>query len=252
MKSLDVPLAMREWRTHMAHPVRALALTGTGVILAIVGPFGTDGAMTFLPRLAYWLVLVWLSYGIGCAAFLISNQVAPDRTVWRTVLASVLTGVGAMAVVYLMNGLALQYWPAGEELAAQVVNVLLISAILAGIFQAAYGQGGNTDAAPPRLLERLPFEKRGALVSLTVEDHYVNVRTTKGHEMVLMRLSDAIGEVGDTPGARVHRSHWAAFDQVRAAARRGDGAVLEMAHGPEIPVSRANVAKLREAGLLPR
>lgn len=252
MTNLSLQLAMREWREHMGNPMRLWVLVGTGAILAIVAPFGTDASMTMLPRFVYWLALVGMTYSIGCATYLISNQLAPDRIVMRTALAAVMTGAGAMSVVYLLNGMALQYWATGSELTAQVVNVFLIAAILAGIFQTAYGGWGETaPPSPPKLLDRLPFDKRGPLVSLTVEDHYVNIRTTKGQEMVLIRLADAIGEVGDTPGARVHRSHWAAFNQVRSAARKGDGAVLQMAHGPDIPVSRANVAKLKEAGLLP-
>jgi hypothetical protein len=61
--------------------------------------------------------------------------------------------------------------------------------------------------------------------------------TEKEEEMGLMRLADAMREVGDTRGAPVHRVHWVAFDQVRAARREGD---------------RTNLPKVKEAGLLPR
>ena len=67
-----------------------------------------------------------------------------------------------------------------------------------------------------------------------------------------MRLSDAMKEVGTTHGAHVHRSHWAAFDQVASVRREGDRAVLTMKTGIEIPVSRANISQIKEAGLLPR
>ena len=80
----------------------------------------------------------------------------------------------------------------------------------------------------------------------------MRVRTTKGEEMILMRLADAIREVGVTPGAQVHRSHWAAFDQVAAVTRDGDRAVLQMTIGGDIPVSRRHIPTIKEAGLLPR
>jgi DNA-binding LytR/AlgR family response regulator len=98
----------------------------------------------------------------------------------------------------------------------------------------------------------LPLQKRAPLVALSVEDHYVRIRTTKGEAMILMQLGDAIREVGDTPGLQVHRSHWVALDQIRAVTRKGDGAIVSLRHGPDVPVSRANLPKLREAGLLPR
>ena len=69
--------------------------------------------------------------------------------------------------------------------------------------------------------------------------------------MLLMRLTDAIREVGSTVGERVHRSYWAAFDQVDRVERHGDRATLHMRTGIEVPVSRANLPKLKEAGLLP-
>nr|WP_301270752.1 MULTISPECIES: LytTR family DNA-binding domain-containing protein [unclassified Roseobacter] len=109
------------------------------------------------------------------------------------------------------------------------------------------------DEAPPApLLDRLPLEKRGPLVALSVEDHYVRVRTTKGEEMVLMRLTDAIREVGATAGLQVHRSHWVALDAVRSARREGDRAILTMSHGGDIPVSRSRLADAKSARLLPR
>jgi hypothetical protein len=37
-------------------------------------------------------------------------------------------------------------------------------------------------------------------VALSVEDHYVRVRTTRGEEMILMRLSDAIRETAPETG----------------------------------------------------
>jgi len=101
-------------------------------------------------------------------------------------------------------------------------------------------------------LQRVPLEKRGALLALSVEDHYVRVHTAKGTEMVLMRLSDAMRETGALPGAQVHRSHWVAFHAVRAARRDGDRAILTLSSGVDIPVSRANLPKVKEAGLLPR
>ena len=46
---------------------------------------------------------------------------------------------------------------------------------------------------------------------------------------------------------RDHLSH-----PTRAATRKGDGALLILTHGPDSPVSRANITAIREAGLLPR
>jgi DNA-binding LytR/AlgR family response regulator len=106
--------------------------------------------------------------------------------------------------------------------------------------------------APPRLIGRLPWDKRGALIALSVTDHYVHVTTTRGHEMLLMRLSDAITEADPTPGLQVHRSHWVALAAIATARRHGDGAVIGLTNGTEVPVSRGFLPAVLAAGLLPR
>ena len=110
--------------------------------------------------------------------------------------------------------------------------------------------GSPSVPAPPRLLTRLPLAKRGPLLSLSVQDHYVEVVTTRGRELLLMRLSDAIAETEGCAGLQVHRSHWVALDQVQAAHRDGARAVLTLSDGREIPVSRTYVPAAKEAGLL--
>jgi DNA-binding LytR/AlgR family response regulator len=139
-------------------------------------------------------------------------------------------------------------------LATFIGQIFVICTIItAGLEFAGNGPGqAPAPDAPPAILERLPVEKRGALVSLSATDHYVNVVTTKGQEMILMRLADAIKETGSVEGLHVHRSHWVAIGQVQSAARSGEGASLTMSQGGIIPVSRANVASVRDAGLLPK
>lgn len=250
--------ALRKWRTQMTEPVRATALIGAAVILAIMGPFETAQTMRPLPRLIYWLALVGLGYSAGYFAHVCADRIAPGSTVKRIAIAGPLTGIVVLAIVYLVNAAALGYWPRGRDLALLVANVVAIATILSAVLQFAHSPHRRDptereqDRGAPALLDRLPLDKRAPLVSISVEDHYVRIRTTKGEEMVLLRLADAIREVGDTPGLQVHRSHWVALGQVTSVARRGDGARLTMTHGDAIPVSRANMAHIKEAGLLPR
>ncbi|MDE0344439.1 MAG: LytTR family DNA-binding domain-containing protein [Boseongicola sp.] len=90
------------------------------------------------------------------------------------------------------------------------------------------------------------------MIALSVEDHYTRVRTTKGEELLLLRLSDAIRETAPVAGLQVHRSHWVASDQVTGSRRDRNRTLLILRNGDEIPVSRANMRAVREAGLLPR
>jgi hypothetical protein len=251
----------------MSQPARISALLGSAVILTLVAPFDTDTAMRPLPRLAYWLTLVLASYCAGFAASLLAARTAPQSLPRRIAIAAPLTGLAVFAIVYLLNGLALGYWPTGTRLIPLAAKVLAIAAIVSTMIQVALASSAPAPAvtpptampgtaaapqAPPALLDRLPLDKRGSLVSLSVEDHYVRIRTTKGEALVLMRLADAIRETDPAAGTRVHRSHWVCFDQVKSARRDGDRAILGMTKGPDIPVSRTHVPKIKEAGLLPR
>lgn len=111
------------------------------------------------------------------------------------------------------------------------------------------GQPAETDAAPA-LLEGLPLQLRAPLVCLSVEDHYVDITTTKGHALVLIRLSDAIREARPTPGLRIHRSHWVALDAVARTVRVGGKLQVETQDDRRLPVSRSYAESVRAAGLM--
>ena len=63
-------------------------------------------------------------------------------------------------------------------------------------------QGGTTASAEPaKFLERLPLKLRGAEVwAVEAEDHYLRLHTSKGQDLILMRLADAIAGAGGDRG----------------------------------------------------
>lgn len=240
----------------MALPIRAVSVLGATAILALIGPFDTDDTLRALPRFTYWGVIVVACYSVGYFGNILADcWASKDVSLLRRILiAAPLTAIGVMAVVYLLNGLVVSYWATGRDLAIIAGNVVLILSIFTFVF---YFANDSTEQTPetqraPTLLNRLPLHKRAPLVELSVEDQSAQIRTTLGEDLVLMRLADAIREVGDTSGLHVHRSHWIATAQVTAATRKGDGTILTMAHGHDSPVSRTNVPVIRGAGLLPR
>lgn len=245
-------LALREMRTNFSHPATWVVLAAVAGILGLAGPFGTDDLLRLAPRFAYWLVLVAGSYGCGVAASALARALIQEHLPQLT-LASLLTGTGVSAVVTTLNWLVFAFLPDPGELPVYLGTIYGISIIVtvAANYLARQSRAPKDSAQSPPLLDRLPFETRGRLLALSVEDHYVRVRTHKGVEMLLMRLSDAMLETGGVRGAQVHRSHWVAFDAVQSARRIGDRAVLTLTDGAEIPVSRANIPVIREAGFLP-
>lgn len=240
-------------RGELTQPSVLIVLVAVSGIVALAGPFETDTLLRLAPRFAYWLVLVAGSYACGVAGSIIARH-AVRRPIPQMALACALVGCAVSTLVLGLNWLVFAFFPALAQLPTFLGTIFAISAIVTISVNLLTNQR-QADATPaadsPPLLNRLPFDKRGPLLALSVEDHYVQVRTGKGTDMLLMRLSDAIQEVGATPGAQVHRSHWVAFASVTRAERKGDRAILTLIDGSEIPVSRANIQKIREAGLLP-
>ncbi len=226
-------------------------------LLAILGPFSTGERLTLAPRFAYWLVMVAGTFSVG---LLIDEWLTPHlpahwRVLQRVAVNGLATGIGIVPVITALNYVSFGYVPNLSDWPGLLVQFLAIALIVTVIFQVLNTQGGQEqddgEAAPP-ILDRLPLDKRGTLLSLSAEDHYTRIRTTKGEELVLIRLSDAMREAAPVAGLRVHRSHWIALGGVASAARKGDGAQLRMEDGADIPVSRSHIQAVKEAGLLPR
>ncbi|WP_143526078.1 LytTR family DNA-binding domain-containing protein [Roseivivax lentus] len=105
-------------------------------------------------------------------------------------------------------------------------------------------EAASADVA--HLLRKLPVQKRGRLLALSAEQHYVRVRTEAGEDLVLMPFSEAIASLPNDLGMRIHRSHWVsrnAVDKVKAA-RSSLMVILE--NGTELPVSRSFSGAVRE------
>lgn len=263
MTDTPVQTAKRELQSLLGNRATWIGVGAAGVILAFMGPFNTEAALGIAPRLAYWLAVVAITFSLGSAistlvAEVLRARMAPAAAI---VLAGAAAGIANFAALLLINWLVFRL---GFEdkgyLIGLGINVVVISIIIAGAYVSIH-RHIETSAAPAplsggapepaKILSRLPIDKRGALLALSVQDHYVEVVTDKGAELILMRLSDAMDEVGGTPGLQVHRSHWVATKAVTQAKRDGARAILTLTDGREVPASRTYIPALKEAGLLP-
>jgi len=248
--------ALRQIRRHLGSPrvLGFLALV-TGVA-ALTGPFGTITALSLWERVLYWAAIVGPTYAIGTIVSVLAepplSRALPD-TASKAAL-GVLIGLTVVPVVMLVNGVVFGDW---RESVSELVYLGVVAVVLS-VLVAFFGPDSGAPATPPgaapaapRLLSRLPVEKRGRLRALSAEDHYVRIRTEAGEALVLMRLTDAIAEAAPEPGLRIHRSHWVATAAATRVTRTGETAEITLADGTVLPVSRANVPALRKAGLLP-
>jgi len=252
-------LALRELQQVFRRPRLWIILGAVIAVLGISGPFGTLESLRFGPRLAYWAVTAVLTLASG---WLVSQwlTLALERrgaAPWlQGLVASLAVALLVAAEMALLNAAAFGQWPLTSAdlrdlgLSTMPIAVLITGAILWGHVPApATAAPAVETPRPPRLLNRLPLEKRGALVSLSVQDHYVEIVTTRGRALVLLRLADAIAEAEGCPGLQVHRSHWVSLAQVQAARREGARGLLVLSDGRQIPVSRSFLPSAKAAGL---
>lgn len=248
-------LALREIRDHLARRSVLAALAGVTAVLALVGPFGTETRLGLGARLAYWAEMVWLTYAAGYAVRQVCEPALRRRAapfILALAITGPLTGLVVLVVVIGLNALVLGWvpdWP-GEFLGFALTIIAIASVIAVAIMWAGSEKNRPDPDKQPALLRRVALDKRGAQVALSAQDHYVRVETTKGQDLVLIRLGDAIAEASPVKGMQVHRSHWVALGQIATAQRDGERAVLTMTTSTKIPVSRNNLPALRDAGIL--
>ena len=242
----------------------ALAL---GVFFAALGPFGTYADLTVGMRYAYWVGLVLAGYlNILVAAHAIAafapRLAAGWALAWIT-LASALPTTFVVAwvesLLRLSHPVALSVFPRvyGSVAVVQLAMLLCLTRfrppaetlLLKRRRQEVQAAPVSETPAPEKTFyKRIPSHLGGELLALGAEDHYLRVVTPLGSDLILMRLSDALAELGPGAGLQVHRSWWVAKDAVRELRRDGARTVLVLCNGLEVPVSRTYLAAVRAAG----
>lgn len=258
----EAPVAETIWAEIWERPWWGFALSATlpGIVLALLGPFGSFAAPLWM-RFAYWVPTMAIGATIGAGLTMWAEQTPlfERRPIARFAFITV-------AMTAAMTGVA---WGVGQLVFGQgavpfsavfvfyvwfiTVIVSVISAIIRArrVSVAAAPIPAVAAVTPPSLLARLPDRlKSGAILALQGEDHYVRVHTSLGNDLVLARLGDAIGEMGSTPGARTHRSWWVAKGAVKQFRRANGRLALVLQNDLEVPVSRGYASELKEAGWL--
>ncbi|WP_372574086.1 LytTR family DNA-binding domain-containing protein [Ruegeria jejuensis] len=247
-----VAFALRELQQHLRHPTTATILCAVALVLTIIDAFGLKDETTLAPHLIYMLVMVWVTYAIG---FLVAQTFGAWLSSTRLsglvgwLVQGAVAGVLILAAVLGLNLLAFGPVPPADmvSFAPSVIGATMVITVT---LQRIHDIGVEPDQNPA-ILERLPFAKRGRLLSLSAEDHYTNVRTDKGEELILMRFSDAMKETAPIEGYQVHRSHWVSRSGIKDARRSKDRAIVTLTDGTEIPLSRRYLPTLQKVGLLP-
>lgn len=174
------------------------------------------------------------------------------NTLWFSALWQSLGASLPVAFILLGSGFIIYGWNGWSSIISTSFFVLFISLLICVLGEVITHQKEKvttTELIRPALVERLKPDLRNAeIYALSAQDHYVNVITSKGEDLILMRLTDAIKEVSPLPGLSPHRSWWVAENGVKKLSKAEGKISLILHDDSKVPVSR-NASKLvQEAG----
>jgi hypothetical protein len=233
-------------------------------LVSFAGPFGTYAAMHWPMRMVFWVAVTLFSLPFAkvCRTIIGRRMRAYDYW-WRALaicaaFATVYAPFVYLQVCYLLWLGYGPFVPVEVIWLAIFLTAMALSAmehlseleIPAPLEQSAAPELAAALPNEPRLMARLGQEVRGAILSLSVRDHYVEVWTERGTESLLMRFADAMAELDGIDGMQVHRSHWVAVAAVVGAERERGKTFLRLSDGRLVPVSRSYKAAVEARGLL--
>lgn len=253
-----------------------IVLAAIVVLFTAIGPFGTGDHMGVLPRFGFWLVNIfvstWVAISIVVFAELYLDRLieAPfPRMFVGSLLSCPVIGFTTMLIVYSWRGPE-PSWHTYLENTAQAFPISMVFTLIfwasmrhekqirlateAGTFGVTTPAAAEAQAAqpvappvpePPPMLTRLKPENRGPILRLSAEDHYTLTVTSRGRELILIRFSDALSELGDTVGTQIHRSHWIARAAFEALVTKEGKLLARLKDGTELPVSRSFAGEVR-------
>lgn len=246
------PLTLRQMRS-FGVPLVIWAVATT--LAAVAGPFGTFDVLSLWPRVLYWGSVAGVSVGFSVLVTRVSENLT-GALWWGCWIGFVLINA---AIVHLGNTLLFDAWQGWALYFSLVGNVGLVAVMVHGLIWALLRSrtpleddvsGALADEAEDQFLRKLPLDRRGPLIRIESQDHYLNVVTKAGEALILMRLSDAIDLLAEVDGLQVHRSHWVRKEAVKRHRKTGGRDVLVMADGCEVPVSRGQKKAAQAAGLM--
>ncbi len=249
--------ALREVQDLLRRPAFWIGLAAAIAILVVTGPSGTLARFTAPERLAYWGSIAFVTFVTGLFATNFLARLIRPRIGARLpaiALGVVLAAIPITAEVWLMDFVfsgSPMRTPAGIGSLYGICVVIAVS--VSAIYDVSSPKSGE-DASPSTrqspdevpFLKRLPAHLGKELIALQAQDHYLEVTTARGKDLILMRLSDAEEELANYPGMRVHRSWWVARSAVAGIETAGDRMSVRLSNDVIVPVSRGKRPAVRK------
>ena len=214
-----------------------------------------------IQRFFYWGGIAVSTYFSAIFILFLTSRTLEQRgksTLTTRIIATLAAALAVSAVVLFINtvvvGIDEFHWKALLFLGINCTLITFaISAIIFIVTDALYKETAvevesvQTPDTSSAFYQRLPKSLGTDVISLQAQDHYVDVKTTEGNELILIRLSDAIKELGETKGIQVHRSWWVTHKHVVKQKRINNKPHLILSDGNAIPISRTYSADVKAA-----
>jgi len=226
-------------------------------ICVFLGPFDTSDDLEFWDRVVFWSIAisvigVFMEFCITAA--IESRWLRALPSLFQVAIGSAIGSVPGTAFVITLNKVFRPDHLIDVVFPVLSLQVTIMAILIAGLAHLVASRSGTSASeetseatlkdVPPitlqtaRLAQRLPTRLReGQIISMSMQDHYVNVATTLGSEMILMRMADAIDLLDGIAGVHTHRSPWAAQAHSNGLTRVARRHTLTLSDGRSIPVS---------------
>ena len=276
MKRPFLQSTLRELHLVVKAPRLWATFAAVVLIFWVTGPYGTAERLAVVPRLGFWLVLHAVTWAIAIVSAVLANGLLREKVASgfvRMMIGAAVASIPIGLVTTAIGSATFSALPTVADVMADIATGLLLSLLFctltwmtmntefalelndAGTTAIASDEAGQQTSRNPALLKetgrvplllRLKPANRGLPLHVTVSDHYTEVTTTLGRELILLRFADALGELGPVPGLQVHRSHWVADAHVARLVRDNGRMTILLCDGTEVPVSRTYAAAVRQ------
>ena len=235
---------------------KLLVLMGAILVLTIIGPFGTYDDLSLVNRFVYWALVI---NGVGMfmatliPALLARAQFATFHPIIIVIIGTAFAAIPGALIVHVVEEILRPQYSGLNHIYSIWLQVWVIGAVICSVEfiqwrhtaadpdiesdQSEYSSSPAKTNINPIFLRRIPSQLGTDLISLSMKDHYVEVVTTKGKELVLLRLSDAVNELGIDSGIQIHRSHWVSKNHVEKVTKNNGRVSLKLSDGRKLPVS---------------
>jgi len=217
------------------------------VLFAFLGPFNTYMSMPLFRRLMFWVVLVagnGLFFHLIVIYTLNNQRLANWPRIQRLLLGCFISSFpGVLVFLAVDYGFRGRVYIFPHHLYLWLTVFVIGTGIAYINFMPPFAKLSKEAKNPEIDLEKIPFLKRISnkigygLISLSMQDHYVEVITSKGRELVHLTFAEAVHELKNYPGTQIHRSHWISNDAISSLSREGRTTFVETVDGRKLPVS---------------